>query len=151
MSAAASTIAGDALPGAAGAGVGPTSAASAVAGAGSGAGAGAAGAVRSVSTSAARATGAGGEDGAKRVNYEEYLTDNAKRRQPSAIRALMPLMKQPGMISLHGGMPNPGLFPFMSMTVTLRDGSVLALDEEQVRAVAVLAARAAWQRWIRRG
>ena len=138
MSAAASTIAGDALPGAAGAGVGPASAPSAVTGAGSGAGAGAgaAGAVRSVSTSAARASGAGDEDGTKRVNYEEYLTDNAKRRQPSAIRALMPLMKQPGMISLHGGMPNPGLFPFMSMTVTLRDGSVLALDEEQVRAVA---------------
>jgi len=34
----------------------------------------------------------------------------------SAIRALMPLMSQPGMISLGGGLPNDKMFPFTGST-----------------------------------
>ncbi|KAL3801514.1 hypothetical protein HJC23_000952 [Cyclotella cryptica] len=45
-------------------------------------------------------------------NYSKYLTPTSLARKPSAIRKLMPLMKNPGMVSLGGGLPNPAMFPF---------------------------------------
>ena len=45
----------------------------------------------------------------------------------------MPLARKPGMITLHGGMPNPSTFPFASMAITLTDGSVLNLEGADVR------------------
>jgi kynurenine/2-aminoadipate aminotransferase len=56
------------------------------------------------------------------ANYTRYLTPTSLKRQPSAIRKLMPLLKQPGMVSLGGGLPNPAMFPFvnrMEFEVTL--------------------------------
>ena len=50
------------------------------------------------------------------VNHESYFTNTAKRRQPSPIRELTPLLREPGMISLAGGMPNPATFPFKSFS-----------------------------------
>jgi hypothetical protein len=51
-------------------------------------------------------------------------------RQPSALRALVPFMNIPGMLSLGGGMPNPQLFPFASVTVTLKDGFSFSITEK---------------------
>jgi kynurenine/2-aminoadipate aminotransferase len=48
------------------------------------------------------------------ANYSRYLTPTSLARQPSAIRKLMPLLKQPGMVSLGGGLPNPAMFPFVN-------------------------------------
>ena len=56
------------------------------------------------------------------------------RRQPSAIRALQPLMSVEGMISLGGGAPNPLSFPIATMELTLKDGSRCSLDEKETAA-----------------
>ena len=52
-------------------------------------------------------------------DYTPYLSEVSLARQPSAIRKLMPLTKQLGMVSLGGGMPNPTLFPFQSFEMTI--------------------------------
>jgi hypothetical protein len=54
------------------------------------------------------------------ADYASYLSTAAAARKPSAIRALMPLLQVPGMISLGGGMPNPETFPFKKLTVRRR-------------------------------
>ena len=45
------------------------------------------------------------------LDADSFLTKRSLARKPSPIRALMPLLSIPGMISLGGGMPNEGLFP----------------------------------------
>eukprot|EP00501_MAST-03F_sp_TOSAG23-6_P000742 GSMAST32.ASY1.ANO1.770.1 assembled CDS len=45
-------------------------------------------------------------------DYEHFFSKASLQRKPSAIRALQPLLKIPGMISLGGGMPNSETFPF---------------------------------------
>jgi len=56
---------------------------------------------------------------AKVTSYDAFLSQRSRARKPSAIRALQPLLAEPGMISLGGGMPNPSTFPFDSIRVTL--------------------------------
>ena len=51
-----------------------------------------------------------------------------------AVRALQPLVAQPGMISLGGGMPNPSTFPFTKITASLRDGSEIELGGARLEA-----------------
>jgi kynurenine/2-aminoadipate aminotransferase len=63
------------------------------------------------------------------IAYESYLTARALARRPSPIRALMPLVGLPGMISLASGSPNPALFPFAKLSVTLMDGTAAELPE----------------------
>eukprot|EP00002_Diphylleia_rotans_P006209 TRINITY_DN1555_c0_g1_i1.p1 TRINITY_DN1555_c0_g1~~TRINITY_DN1555_c0_g1_i1.p1 ORF type:complete len:349 (-),score=71.69 TRINITY_DN1555_c0_g1_i1:137-1183(-) len=69
-----------------------------------------------------------------KINYEAFLSRNSRARKPSAIRALLPLMSQPGMISLGGGLPNPEAFPFSGFTATLKSGEKIELTPEQVNA-----------------
>ncbi|KAJ3189522.1 hypothetical protein HDU85_003153 [Gaertneriomyces sp. JEL0708] len=60
--------------------------------------------------------------GTNRVtDYEAFFTARSLARQPSAIRALVPLMSLPGMISLGGGNPNPSTFPFKDLTFSLKE------------------------------
>lgn len=67
------------------------------------------------------------------TNYDDYLSARSSLREPSAIRALQPLLSIPGMISLGGGMPNFSTFPFKRFTAELKDGTVLELsDKEQL-------------------
>ena len=58
-------------------------------------------------------------------DYSGFLSNASLKRQPSAIRALMPLLKIPGMISLGGGMPNPQTFPFKKMIVEVEGGEFI--------------------------
>ena len=78
-------------------------------------------------------------------DYTPFLSVRNLRRKPSAIRELQPLFSLPGMvcsnllflffrswflisskqISLGGGMPNPTLFPFEKMQLTLKNGQTL--------------------------
>lgn len=71
------------------------------------------------------------------TDYQPYLSEISSRRQPSAIRKLMPLMAQAGMVSLGGGLPNPTLFPLQSLqfSVTNPDGSAsdLTLSPEELQ------------------
>jgi len=68
-----------------------------------------------------------------KVDYEEFIRPHALRREASPIRALTPLLKIPGMISLGGGLPNPELFPFKSMNFEVDDGSVLSFTEGELK------------------
>eukprot|EP00761_Pharyngomonas_kirbyi_P014099 gb/GECH01014129.1/.p1 GENE.gb/GECH01014129.1/~~gb/GECH01014129.1/.p1 ORF type:complete len:435 (+),score=116.56 gb/GECH01014129.1/:1-1305(+) len=67
-------------------------------------------------------------------NYESKISEISSRRQPSAIRALQPLLSIPGMISLGGGLPNPSTFPFQSLEFTLKDGTKISLSDEEIKA-----------------
>jgi kynurenine/2-aminoadipate aminotransferase len=67
------------------------------------------------------------------MDYTRFLTRTALARKPSPIRALLPLASRPGMISLGGGMPNPALFPFASLTLGLAGGETLAATPADVR------------------
>jgi kynurenine/2-aminoadipate aminotransferase len=60
-------------------------------------------------------------------DYSRFISKVSAARQPSAIRALMPLLKVPGMISLGGGLPNPSTFPFQSIKVTTVAGATFDL------------------------
>ena len=59
----------------------------------------------------------------------QRVTAVSSRRQPSPIRALMPLAAQPGMISLGSGSPAPASFPVTDISIKLRDGSTVSLGE----------------------
>ena len=72
-----------------------------------------------------------GETSRRIKDYSKYLSAVSAKRQPSAIRALQPLLQIPGMISLGGGMPNPDTFPFSKINVTLKSGQQLELDEKE--------------------
>ena len=61
------------------------------------------------------------DDQARIKDYTKYLSPLSQRREPSAIRKLMPLLEQPGMVSLGGGLPNSALFPFTSLKVGISD------------------------------
>ncbi len=61
-------------------------------------------------------------------NYASFLSRVSTRREPSAIRALQPLLAVPGMISLGGGMPNPESFPFKRIDVEMKSGESITLE-----------------------
>ncbi len=77
----------------------------------------------------ASAAAVGGSGSGKKItDYSRFISALSKRRQPSAIRSLMALVNQPGMISLGGGLPNPAMFPFKEMEFTLTSGQKLSLS-----------------------
>ncbi|KAG0338505.1 hypothetical protein BG000_003850 [Podila horticola] len=62
------------------------------------------------------------------IDYQHFLSESSKARKPSAIRRLIPLTKIPGMISLGAGAPNPDLFPFEGISISLKGGETLDID-----------------------
>ena len=68
----------------------------------------------------------------KTMDYSRFLNVVSAARKPSAIQATVDLVSQqpPGMISLHAGVPNPGMYPFKTAQFTLKDGTVLSFDEK---------------------
>eukprot|EP01083_Nonionella_stella_P025961 71486_1 len=50
------------------------------------------------------------------VQHDSFFTSTARKRQPSPIRELAPLLEDKSMISLAGGLPNPSTFPFKSFS-----------------------------------
>jgi 2-aminoadipate transaminase len=61
------------------------------------------------------------------VNYDQFLSNNAKAMKRSEIRELLKLTAKPGIISFAGGLPAPDLFPVddikeMSRIVMEREG-----------------------------
>ena len=61
---------------------------------------------------------------------ELRLSSRAQRRRPSPIRALAPLMRQEGLLSLGGGYPNPATFAFDRLT--LEGGGHRQVIEDEV-------------------
>lgn len=68
------------------------------------------------------------------VRYEDFFSKQSAARHPSPIRALQPLVRLPGMISLGGGMPNPETFPFECATFKVKgDDAELVLEGDALR------------------
>lgn len=74
--------------------------------------------------------------------YLSYLTASCLARKPSAIRALLPLTKLPGMISLAGGMPNPETFPITRLAFDVK-APVPGQPDQTVSATYISPTRAA--------
>jgi len=66
-------------------------------------------------------------------NYSKFLTEVAQARTDSPIRALQPLIRMPGVLSLGGGNPNAEVFPFESVDVKLKDGANITIGEDEVK------------------
>ena len=62
------------------------------------------------------------------MELSSRLARRAKALRPSPIRKLAPLMRQPGMISLGGGYPNPKTFAFESIDVAFASGQRARLE-----------------------
>ncbi|KAI0896462.1 PLP-dependent transferase [Annulohypoxylon nitens] len=60
-----------------------------------------------------------------------FLSNRAQRYAPGAIRRLLPLENLPGMISLVAGKPNPEIFPFKRITLSLKGSNAeVVLSED---------------------
>ncbi|CAG8660661.1 1590_t:CDS:2 [Ambispora leptoticha] len=66
------------------------------------------------------------------MDYTYFLSKKSLNRKPSPIRALVPLLKIPGIISLGAGNPNPETFPFSSFKICLKNGDVLNVEEKEM-------------------
>ncbi|KAF1804572.1 pyridoxal phosphate-dependent transferase [Mucor lusitanicus] len=64
------------------------------------------------------------------MDYQRFISQRSKARKPSAIRAISPYLHQKDMISLGAGQPNSGTFPFAGMTITLKTGETLDIDDQ---------------------
>lgn len=62
------------------------------------------------------------------MDLQSRLARRAKALRPSPIRKLVPLMRQPGMISLGGGYPNPTTFAFEAMDISFASGRRARID-----------------------
>ena len=69
-------------------------------------------------------------EGLASMPEETLQTRRSRARKPSPIRALMPLMRIPGMISLGGGLPNPECFPIEGISLTFSDGKTVPMTPE---------------------
>ncbi|GAB1606309.1 kynurenine/alpha-aminoadipate aminotransferase, mitochondrial-like isoform X1 [Argonauta hians] len=65
------------------------------------------------------------------MNYRRFFNKTSLRRKPSPIRVLFDIFFQnpTEIISMSSGMPNESMFPVTSGTFTLRDGTVLSVNE----------------------
>ena len=62
----------------------------------------------------------------KQCNIEEHLSIEAKSRTLSTLsKFIFGFSGIPDMVSLHGGLPPPSIFPFKSLKMELKDGQVL--------------------------
>ncbi|CAG8574289.1 2080_t:CDS:2, partial [Ambispora gerdemannii] len=66
------------------------------------------------------------------MDYTYFLSKKSLNRKPSPIRALVPLLKIPGIISLGAGNPNPETFPFSSFKICLKNGEVLDIEDKEM-------------------
>jgi len=56
------------------------------------------------------------------MDFKRLMAKRTKGLSPSPIRKLVPLMRQPGMVSLGGGYPNAKTFAFEAMEVVFKSG-----------------------------
>ncbi|KAJ3828925.1 pyridoxal phosphate-dependent transferase [Lentinula raphanica] len=54
----------------------------------------------------------------KAIDLSHHLNELSRSRVPSPLKDIIKYMKEPGMISLAGGLPHPDLFPFAEITAT---------------------------------
>ncbi|KAK2749227.1 Aromatic/aminoadipate aminotransferase 1 [Myotisia sp. PD_48] len=56
----------------------------------------------------------------KAKNWAEYITVESKSRMPSVLKNAAQYLKEPGLISLGGGLPSSEYFPFENITIKSR-------------------------------
>lgn len=84
---------------------------------------------------AATSANASGQRGANveerhACNIESHLSKEGQARNLSSLsKFIFSFSGIPGMVSLHGGLPNASIFPFKSMKVELQDGIWLDMSE----------------------
>uniref|UniRef100_A0A6B2LDW0 Aminotransferase class I/classII large domain-containing protein n=1 Tax=Arcella intermedia TaxID=1963864 RepID=A0A6B2LDW0_9EUKA len=61
------------------------------------------------------------------------MSSRALLRKPSPIRALTPLLKTPGLISLGGGLPAANLFPFTDFSFSIGTGETLKISGDRLK------------------
>lgn len=66
------------------------------------------------------------------MNVQPLLAGRVQGMKPSPIRKLVPLMRQPGMISLGGGYPNARTFAFTSVDVVFKSGRRFEIRDKAV-------------------
>ena len=66
-----------------------------------------------------------------KVDFNEFFSSSAKCMKPSAIRALLSVVNQPGVISFAGGFPNPETFPIEDLKTIMME----VLEEEGAKAL----------------
>jgi DNA-binding transcriptional MocR family regulator len=62
------------------------------------------------------------------MDFLSRLSQRTRGLTPSPIRKLVPLMRQPGMISFGGGYPNPDTFAFEKLQITFKSGGECELN-----------------------
>ncbi|XP_050412668.1 kynurenine/alpha-aminoadipate aminotransferase, mitochondrial [Patella vulgata] len=65
-----------------------------------------------------------------RIQYEKYFSKLARRTKSSVLRDAAEASELKNKIIMSGGYPSPEIFPIISSQLTLRDGTVLKIDEE---------------------
>ena len=83
--------------------------------------------------SSSQASGERADDGNQHpCNIESHLSKEGKARNLSSLsKFIFSFSEIPGMVSLHGGLPNASIFPFKSMKVELKDGTWLDMSEKE--------------------
>jgi kynurenine/2-aminoadipate aminotransferase len=66
-------------------------------------------------------------------DYSRFFTKTSASRIDSPIHVLIPLMAQPGMLSLGGGLPNTSTFPIIDLSITLTDGTVVKTNQDRLK------------------
>ncbi|KAL3159334.1 hypothetical protein ABBQ32_011286 [Trebouxia sp. C0010 RCD-2024] len=89
--------------------------------------------MREAATSAHASGERGAGDGNQHAcNIDSHLSKEGQARNLSSLsKFIFSFLGIPGMVSLHGGLPNASIFPFKSMKVELQDGTWLDMSETE--------------------
>lgn len=64
------------------------------------------------------------------LNWDRHLTQEAKlRTQPTLRKLVTGSVGKPGVAGLHGGLPHPSIFPLEGITLNLKGGATLTIDD----------------------
>ncbi|KAG1472670.1 hypothetical protein G6F56_001402 [Rhizopus delemar] len=64
------------------------------------------------------------------MDYSKHISETSKSRESCIIRTLMPYVEQEDMLSLGAGAPNPITFPFAGLTLRLKSGERIEIDDQ---------------------
>ncbi|KAK9863759.1 hypothetical protein WJX84_010441 [Apatococcus fuscideae] len=66
------------------------------------------------------------------IDWERHLTQEAKlRTQPTLRKLVTGSASLPGVVGLHGGLPHPSIFPLEGITLNLKGGATLRINDPQ--------------------
>ncbi|MBN1295253.1 PLP-dependent aminotransferase family protein [bacterium] len=66
------------------------------------------------------------------MEFRHRFSDRSQMMTPSPIRKLVPLMREPGMISFGGGYPNASTFAFSTVDIAFKSGITYTIDHQLI-------------------